>query len=145
MVTWPKNDANQYGWGFDTFNKRVIVSLQEVVDMLDKLKVPVEGAPIPLRKLVPIDIHLAFLAKHGKVSKETHNRAMSTDLKCPIIVTVEGGKLRMILDGNHRVYKAAMLDPEHKTIIRVRLLDLSQTPADWIYLFGRDWLNNLAT
>lgn len=141
-ITWPKNDANQYGWGYTTLNKKFIVSLQEVIDMLDKLNVPPEGAPIPLHRLVPIDIHLAFLAKHGKVSKETHDRAMGTDLKYPVIVSVEEGKLRMILDGNHRVYKAAMLDPKHKTIMRARLLDLSQTPTDWWHLFRHDWLNN---
>tara|TARA_B100000212_G_scaffold276153_1_gene215699 strand:+ start:156 stop:503 length:348 start_codon:yes stop_codon:yes gene_type:complete len=59
------------------------------------------------------------------------NRIDSADLRYPIIVTIENGKPKKILDGQHRVVKAIKLNQP----IQVQYLDLDRAPEQFKQMF----------
>ncbi len=118
----------------DTVDGQVVkITMQDVEAMLNKLKVPQQGTPVPTSKVAHLDIHTKHKAsKTPEEQKATYDRAMKSDLKYPIIASMKDGVHNMILDGNHRLHKAVATGVD---TINVRTLDLSQTPPGWQHVF----------
>ena len=121
-----KNHFKKTSWSRKRGKRNVKVTIDEVIRFLDHMEV--ETIRIPIQDLLPISIH-----RDGKISEESHKRAMESRLSFPIIVTMKGGQLDMILDGNHRLLKSKILGFE---TIEVRILDLDNCPKKFRYVFS---------
>ena len=120
LTEWKKylkeEDWRDTAWADDDHK----VTIGEVDDYLgDKvINMPVQD----LKKIVP------------KLDLEPH-RIAKADLRFPIIVIKRGGEYRYVLDGNHRLGRAA--EEGHETI-KARILDLGapDIPEHWRSLLG---------
>ena len=119
----------------DEFNgKMVTVTMQDIEAFLNDHKLPEHTPhPIPVSDIAHLDIHTKNKAKKTpEEQKATYDRAMKSDLRYPIIISMKDGKYNMILDGNHRLHKAIETGEE---TINARVLDLSKTSPAWQHIF----------
>ena len=118
----------------DTVDGQVVkITMQDVEAMLNQLKVPQQGTPVPTSKIAHLDIHTKHKdSKSPEEQQATYDRAMKADMSFAIIASMKDGVYNMILDGNHRLHKAVATGVD---TINVRTLDLSQTPPDWQHVF----------
>ena len=101
------------------------ITIEEVINYLDKTEVPIKN--VSIKKIKPIIIDQDYTKKHNK-------RVKKADFEYPIIIVVSKGKYKSILDGNHRAYKA--LKEGLKTIkVRELNLDLKGIPKKFKKLF----------
>jgi hypothetical protein len=97
--------------------KKIKVTMRQVLKFLDKNQIPVER--ISTSKIKPIIIDQDYEG----TAKE---RVEKADLKYPIVVIKSKGKLKSILDGNHRAYKAIK---RKNKFISARILDIDSEDA----------------
>ena len=67
-----------------------------------------------------------------KVNRDP-KRVDNADLKYPIIVTMENGDYKKVLDGQHRVVKSIK---NNKDTIKGKVLNLDNAPDDYVYMFS---------
>ena len=112
--------------GEDSSGKNIKVTMKQVLKFLDKNKIPVERLSIDKIKPLIIDQDYEDSAK-GRVKK--------ADLKYPIVIIKSKGKLKSILDGNHRAFKAVK---GGNKFISARILDIdaAEAPESYKELFN---------
>jgi hypothetical protein len=114
--------------GMDTYweDEGVKVSIKDVIKYLDSINAPVKEVSID--KIKPVIINQDYKG----AAKERVDKA---DLKYPLIVAVQGGKYKSILDGNHRAFKALR---DNIPAVKVREVDLDSkdVPESYKHLFG---------
>ena len=114
--------------GMDTYWKDgdVTVTIKDVIKYLDSVNAPVKEVSID--QIKPIIINQDYKG----AAKERVDRA---DLRYPLIVVVQGGKYKSILDGNHRAFKALR---DNIPAVKVREVDLDSedVPESYKHLFG---------
>jgi hypothetical protein len=115
-----KSKTMETSWTATINRKKTTITLQDLIDYLDKNNVPVEE--IDAKSLENILI---------KTDRDP-NRVESADLSFPIIVSKFNGLFKAVLDGQHRVVKSI------KNIIptiKVRVLDLDTVPEEYKKMF----------
>jgi hydrogenase maturation factor HypE len=114
--------------GMDTYweDEGVRVSIKDVIQYLDSINAPEKEVSID--KIKPVIINQDYKG----AAKERVDKA---DLRYPLIVAVQGGRYKSILDGNHRAFKALR---DNIPAIKVREVDLDSKDVPEIYkqLFG---------
>jgi hypothetical protein len=113
-------DWRDTSWADDDYK----VTIGEVNDYLDQKFI--EAQPISIEDLMDQTPHLDL-----DLDLE---RIVTADLEFPIIVTAVNGQYRSVLDGNHRLAKAALKGDE---TIKARILDLdaADIPEHWNKIF----------
>jgi hypothetical protein len=114
--------------GMDTYwaDGDVKITIKDVVRYLDAINAPVKD--ISTDKIKPIIINQDYEG----AAKERVDKA---DLRYPLIVVVQGGKYKSILDGNHRAFKA-LRDSIPSVKVREVNLDAKDVPESYKVLFG---------
>jgi hypothetical protein len=112
-------------WADDIDGVQTTITIQEVEDYLEKMKVPI--TEIKVEEIINLCAH------RDKTDKETLERSERASLDYPIIVSRNlQGKFNMILDGMHRVLKARN---HNLTTIKARILDLKTAPVKYQQMF----------
>ncbi len=114
-------DWRDTSWADDDYK----VTIGEVNDYLDQKFI--EAQPISIEDLMDQTPHLDL-----DLDLE---RIVTADLEFPIIVTAVNGQYRSVLDGNHRLARAAK---DGKKTIEARVLELTaeDIPGHWRSLLG---------
>ena len=125
LTEWRKfvltEGMNDTSWADDDYK----VTIGEVNDYLDQKFI--EAQPISIEDLMDQTPHLDL-----DLDLE---RIVTADLEFPIIVTAVNGQYRSVLDGNHRLARAAK---DGKKTIEARVLELTaeDIPGHWRSLLG---------
>ena len=100
------------------------ITIGEINDYLDEK--PIEAQPISIKDLMDQTPHLNLDLDPERIA--------TANLEFPIIVTAVNGQYRSVLDGNHRLAKAAL---EGNETIKARILDLdaADIPEHWNKIF----------
>jgi hypothetical protein len=91
--------------------EKITITIQEVENYLKD---------VPITNILVEDIANMCIHKDKK-DKETYNRAMSSNLDYPIIISQSNGNYEMILDGHHRLQKSININ---KKYIGAKILNL---------------------
>ena len=125
LIEWRKflkeEDWRDTAWADDDYK----VTIGEVNDYLDQKFI--EAQPISIEDLMDQTPHLDL-----DLDPE---RIVTANLEFPIIVTAVNGQYRSVLDGNHRLARAAK---DGKKTIKDRVLELTaeDIPGHWRSLLG---------
>jgi hypothetical protein len=103
--------------GINDEGKKIKVTMRQVLKFLDKNQIPIERIATSKIKSIIIDQDYEGTAKE---------RVEEADLKYPIVIIKSKGKLKSILDGNHRAYK--VIKRKNK-FISARILDIDSEDA----------------
>ena len=111
-----EEDWRDTSWADDDYK----VAIGDIDDYLGKKTIEVDVQEL-LKQITELELEPYRIAK--------------ASLESPIIVVRSGGQYRSVLDGNHRLAKAAK--EEHETIsTRILDLDAADIPECWKKLFG---------
>lgn len=102
------------------------LNLKELLLYMDNAHIPVKE--VPVKAISHLIIDQDYRKKSGK-------RVMNASLDYPLIVSIKDGKYKAIIDGNHRAYKAVVVELD-KIKIRELDLDSDNTPEIYKKLFG---------
>ena len=125
LTEWRKylkeEDWRDTAWADDDHK----VTIGEVNDYLDQKFI--EAQPISIEDLMDQTPHLDLDLDPKRIA--------TANLEFPIIVTAVNGQYRSVLDGNHRLARAAK---DGKKTIKARVLELTaeDIPGHWRSLLG---------
>jgi hypothetical protein len=113
-------------WTRTIDGREVTITIHDLQRYLDDRGVPVTEVPV---------YEIFHLCAHkDKTDRETISRSDRSDLSYPIIVARDrDGIWTKVLDGMHRLLKARNKGLD---AIRARVLDLSDAPDDYKFMFG---------